>query len=125
KHVLAVSAAIVFAVSHAEAQSPPPAANPVATAAPQQQNATPPAAAAPSAPAASTPAQPAQTTPTHPAEAAPPAQPAPPPPQLLPPEVDASINQMVGTMDSAEKTLATMSSVNSDLGHLRDEIDGV
>jgi small-conductance mechanosensitive channel len=43
----------------------------------------------------------------------------------LPPEVDASINQMVGTMDSAEKTLATMSSVNSDLGHLRDEIDGV
>ena len=59
------------------------------------------------------------------ADAAPPA-PAPPPPAIvLPPEINDTISKVVGTMEDAEKTLTAITGVNTDLAHLRDDIDGV
>jgi small-conductance mechanosensitive channel len=43
----------------------------------------------------------------------------------LPPEVNATINSVVGVMDGAEKALTQITNVNTDLGRLRDDIDGV
>ena len=44
---------------------------------------------------------------------------------VLPPEVSSTISSIVGDMDGAEKTLSAISGVNTDLGRLRDNIDGV
>ena len=46
-------------------------------------------------------------------------------PEPLPPEVNATITNVVGIMEGAEKTLTAIKSVDTDLGRLRDEIDGV
>jgi len=43
----------------------------------------------------------------------------------LPPEVHSTIDNVVGVMDGAEKALTAISSVDTDLGQLRDKIDGV
>lgn len=43
----------------------------------------------------------------------------------LPPEVNATITNVVGIMEGAEKTLTAIQTVDTDLGRLRDEIDGV
>ena len=63
------------------------------------------------------------------AEAAPAAQPAaaaaPPASAVLPPEVNDTISNVVGTMEGAEKTLTAITTVDTDLGHLRNDIDGV
>ncbi len=112
KHALAIAAFIMFAAPVAQAQETP--ATPVAT--------------APAKPAAT--AQPAPTAqPTapsiQPVAAEPAAPPAPPPPPVLPPEVNATINSVVGAMDGAEKTLTAITNANTDLGKLRDDIDGV
>lgn len=66
----------------------------------------------------------------EPAEAAAPsaAAPAPAPepkPATLPPEVNATITNVVGVMEGAEKSLTAISAVDTDLGRLRDEIDSV
>ena len=103
--------------SAAQVQSTPPA-QPTA---PAQPAAVP---AAAQAPAATAPA-PADTTPPATATpAAAPAKPLPPPPALSP-EVNSTITNVVGEMDGAEKTLSTISNVNTDLGRLRDNIDEV
>jgi potassium-dependent mechanosensitive channel len=44
---------------------------------------------------------------------------------LLPPEVNDTISKVVGTMEGAEKTLTAIKGVDTDLGRLRDDIDGV
>ena len=44
---------------------------------------------------------------------------------VLPPEVNDTISKVVGTMEGAEKTLTAIKSVDTDLGRLRDDIDGV
>lgn len=44
---------------------------------------------------------------------------------MLPPEVNDTINSVVGVMEGAEKSLKEISGVNTDLSRLRDEIDGV
>jgi potassium-dependent mechanosensitive channel len=44
---------------------------------------------------------------------------------VLPPEINETISRVVGTMEGAEKTLTAIKSVDTDLGRLRDEIDGV
>jgi potassium efflux system protein len=44
---------------------------------------------------------------------------------VLPPEVNDTIAKVVGTMEGAEKTLTAIKGVDTDLGRLRDEIDGV
>jgi potassium efflux system protein len=49
----------------------------------------------------------------------------PPPAAVLPPEVNDTISKVVGTMEGAEKTLTAITSVDTDLGRLRDEIDSV
>lgn len=43
----------------------------------------------------------------------------------LPPEVNDTISKVVGTMEGAEKTLTAITTVDTDLGRLRDDIDGV
>lgn len=74
---------------------------------------------------------PANGTPVEqPADAAAPAatEPAPAPepkPATLPPEVNATITNVVGVMEGAEKSLTAISAVDTDLGRLRDEIDSV
>ena len=61
--------------------------------------------------------------------AAEPAAPSAPPPApisaVLPPEVNDTIAKVVGTMEGAEKTLTAITTVDTDLGRLRDDIDGV
>ncbi len=52
-------------------------------------------------------------------------KPAPQPSVVLPPEVNDTISKVVGTMEGAEKTLTAIKSVDTDLGRLRDDIDGV
>ena len=47
------------------------------------------------------------------------------PSQALPPEINATIADVVGTIDGAEKTLTAIRTVDTDLGRLRDDIDGV
>ena len=47
------------------------------------------------------------------------------PAKVLPPEINDTISKVVGTMEGAEKTLTAIKSVDTDLGRLRDEIDGV
>ena len=47
------------------------------------------------------------------------------PAAVLPPEVTDTIAKTVGTMEGAEKTLTAIKGVDTDLGHLRDDIDGV
>ncbi len=65
------------------------------------------------------PAVPAATdTPAEPAASRPAAA-------VLPPEVNATITHVVGTMEGAEKTLTAITSVDTDLGRLRDDIDQV
>ena len=44
---------------------------------------------------------------------------------MLPPEVNATITNVVGAMEGAEKSLTAIRGVDTDLGRLRDEIDGV
>ncbi len=44
---------------------------------------------------------------------------------VLPPDVSDTIGKVVGTMEGAEKTLTAIKSVDTDLGRLRDDIDGV
>jgi potassium-dependent mechanosensitive channel len=44
---------------------------------------------------------------------------------VLPPEVNETISKVVGTMEGAEKTLTAIKGVDTDLGRLRDDIDGV
>lgn len=44
---------------------------------------------------------------------------------VLPPEVTETISKVVGTMEGAEKTLTAIKGVDTDLGRLRDDIDGV
>ena len=44
---------------------------------------------------------------------------------VLPPEVNETIAKVVGTMEGAEKTLTAIKGVDTDLGRLRDDIDGV
>ncbi len=63
---------------------------------------------------------PAATPPTAPAEKA-----AAPAALILPPEVNDTIARVVGTMEGAEKILTAIKSVDTDLGRLRDDIDGV
>jgi potassium-dependent mechanosensitive channel len=148
RRTLALAAiAAVFAIPRADAEQMPSAGwAPIVAQAPQAQDPAAgqaPAAQAPAAhpvttPAATTPAatpqapapaqQPAAATPQptqqpQPAAAATP--PAPPPPPALPPEVSSTITNVVGQMDGAEKTLSTLSNVNTDLGRLRDNIDDV
>lgn len=117
-----------------------PAAKPAAEAAPQPvaQTTEPPAAGTPpasaaeqpstTAPAAASEVAPADPATAQPAPAAEPAQvaaPAPPPVPVLSPEVNATISKVVDTMEGAEKTLTAITSVDTDLSRLRDEIDGV
>ncbi len=83
-----------------------------------------PVAVPPAAPAAPKPADPPPAAPST-AAAAEPAPPAEPKPVTLPPEVNATITNVVGVMEGAEKTLTAISAVDTDLGRLRDEIDGV
>ncbi|SFV33933.1 mechanosensitive ion channel domain-containing protein [Hyphomicrobium facile] len=120
----ATPAAATAPAAGAGAANPPAAATATtpAQAAPAQAAPAEPAAA--NAPADSQPAlaqEPATATP----EAQPAAPPPPPPPPLLTPEVSSTISSIVGDMDGAEKTLATISGVNTDLGRLRDNIDSV
>jgi potassium-dependent mechanosensitive channel len=130
-----VALAVLFAVPGALAaeEAWSAAVTPVAGAK-STQAAPAPAQAAPAEPAAANAPAGSQTAPAQqPAAAAPPeAQPAaaaapppPPPPPILPPEVSSTISSIVGDMDGAEKTLATISGVNTDLGRLRDNIDSV
>ena len=82
---------------------------------------------------ANTPAspKPAQLDAPAPAGQAAAAQPAPAQPASpqaapsLPPEVQDTIAKVVITMEGAEKTLTAIKTVDTDLGHLRDDIDGV
>jgi small-conductance mechanosensitive channel len=127
KYAILIAAFVVCAASHVHAQAQPAAAA-------QQNAAQPSAATAPAQPQSAGAAAPAADTPTteqpsdagEPADAPPPApaQPAPPVPSVLPPEVKASIQDMVGVMDSAEKTLSSINP-NTDLARLRDQTDGV
>lgn len=48
-----------------------------------------------------------------------------PQPTPLPPEVTTTIEKTSDIMESAEKKLTAIKSVDTDLGHLRDDIDGV
>jgi potassium-dependent mechanosensitive channel len=66
-------------------------------------------AASPAAPVAATPATAVTTLATA----------------VLPPEVNDTISKVVGTMEGAEKTLTAIKGVDTDLGRLRDDIDGV
>jgi small-conductance mechanosensitive channel len=86
------------------------------------------------APAAATPsAAPAGADQAGPPTAAPPAptrdqqsvtaQPV--PPAALPPEVHRAIERLVGTMESAEKSLTRMQDLEDDIGRLRDEVEHV
>ncbi len=73
-------------------------------------------------------ASPAAASPASadPAPAAPaPAKEPPAPSAILPPEVNSTIAIVVGTMEGAEKTLTAITTVDTDLGRLRDDIDGV
>ena len=129
RHAIAAIALLACATSQAIAETPTqPAAGPATTPAPQAQPATQNGAPAPAPTAAPAPsgaaAQPAQAQP-NPAAPAPQAQPAPPPPSSLPPEVHSTIDNVVGVMDGAEKALTAISNVDTDLGQLRDKIDGV
>ncbi|MFN0217914.1 MAG: DUF3772 domain-containing protein [Hyphomicrobium sp.] len=58
-------------------------------------------------------------------EAAPAAESPQPTPNILPPEVNSTITSVVGTMENAEKSLTAITSVDTDLARVRDEIDGV
>ena len=69
--------------------------------------------ATPVVPAATTPA-PAVTQAEKPASSV-----------VLPPEVNETIAKVVGTMEGAEKTLTAIKGFDTDLGRLRDDIDGV
>lgn len=83
------------------------------------------AAAKPSAAPAMAPAV-APLPAAEPAAKAPAAEPPPAPvAPILPPEVNETIVRVVGTMEGAEKSLTAITSVDTDLGRLRDEIDGV
>jgi potassium-dependent mechanosensitive channel len=82
-----------------------------------------PAAGAKAGPAAAPAEQPVQQPPPAPAPEK--AEAPPPPPASLPPEVNDTISKVVGTMEGAEKSLAEISGVNSDLARLRDDIDEV
>lgn len=83
------------------------------------------AAAKPSAAPAVAPAV-APMPAAEPAAKAPAAEPPPAPvAPILPPEVNETIVRVVGTMEGAEKSLTAITSVDTDLGRLRDEIDGV
>ena len=88
--------------------------------------------AEPAAKPADIPAAPAASTQTPAALAAPaavaPAAAAPataPIADVLPPEIHDTIAKVVGTMEGAEKTLTAITTVDTDLGRLRDDIDGV
>ena len=104
----------VLAPATGFAQTAAPAAKPAATA----------QAPAP-APAAQKPA--ATEEPAAEPAATPAPAPAPPEPKpaTLPPEVNATITNVVGVMEGAEKTLTAISAVDTDLSRLRDEIDQV
>lgn len=114
----------------AQATETKPAETQPAETAPAQPQ-TPAAPAAGAAPAAAPAAEalpaidgaPAAETAQQPAPAA--AAPMPPPQPILSPEVNATITNVVGTMEGAEKSLTAISGVDTDLGRLRDSIDGV
>ncbi|PPD01419.1 MAG: mechanosensitive ion channel protein MscS [Hyphomicrobium sp.] len=82
-------------------------------------------------PAAPAPVETAPVEPAAPAAAPTTDTPAPTPPvtapavKVLPPEVNDTINTVVGTMEGAEKSLTAITSVDTDLGRLRDQIDEV
>ncbi|MGL4398212.1 MAG: DUF3772 domain-containing protein, partial [Hyphomicrobium sp.] len=80
-------------------------------------------AAAKDAPPAAEPAVDAATD-VQPAPAPAPA-PAKPVAAALPPEVNSTISNVVGVMEGAEKTLTAITTVDTDLGRLRDDIDRV
>lgn len=87
---------------------------------------TPPPVATQGAPAAQTdpavtPPQPGQV-PATPPTAAPPA---PPPKPSLPDDVRHSIDRVVGTIESAEKSLTELNTLDDDIGRLRDRVEGV
>lgn len=89
----------------------------------QPPGATAPAGGADTPAAQATPAPlPPAPSPPVPADATP-APPAPAP--VLPPEINSTITNVVGTMEDAEKSLAAITSVDTDLARVRDEIDGV
>lgn len=121
------------AQSAAPAAQPAPAQAPAAVPGSQQPAATAPAAQPPqAAPApAATPAAANPAPGSAPAAAVPAAAPATPAPQAAPPapvlspEVNSTITSIVDKMDGAEKSLSNISSVDTDLGRLRDNIDEV
>lgn len=127
----------------AAAQDAAPKSGPAVIQAPAPKPAEPPAAKpapakpAPSAPAAAAPvtkpitvepvpAPAVETAPAaEPAPAAEAAAPPPPPAPALPPEISSTITSAVGAVDNAEKSLTAITSVDTDLARIRDDIDGV
>ncbi|MEQ1714947.1 MAG: DUF3772 domain-containing protein [Hyphomicrobium sp.] len=113
----AESAPVTAAAAPAAAQTAPPAAaEPAQPAAPGAARPTPTAAPAAEPPpststATSSPAEGRESKAAKPA--------------ALPPEVNATITNVVGVMEGAEKSLTAIKTVEADLGRLRDEIDGV
>ena len=110
---LAIAAALALQIAdcRAETAAKPDAGKAVVQAEPAVKSAEIPAA--PAAPVTAAPATPA--TPPAPAPVA----------DVLPPEVHDTIAKVVGTMEGAEKTLTAITTVDTDLGRLRDDIDGV
>jgi len=112
RHAFAIAAFIVLGLSQASAQLPSNTAS------------SPSATAAPTSPDAGA-TQPQQSSSSQQSEEAPSAAPAKPPAAVLPPEVHSTITNVVGVMDGAEKALTAITNVDTDLGRLRDELDGV
>ncbi len=100
---------------------------PPAATAPEQPTAPADASTQTEAPAAAEPAPAPQEAVVEPApvEPKPPAAAEAPQPQPLPPEVTTTIDSVVQVMEGAEKSLNAITNVDTDLGRLRDEIDGV
>lgn len=122
--LVALTVSLTLALGGAAiAQDGGPAARPAPSAIPSQTpvqtEGQPTAAPAPAAPDLGAPVSP------QPAEPVAAAEPPPPPPRVLPPEVNETIVKVVGTMEGAEKSLTAITNVDTDLGRLRDEIDGV
>lgn len=69
----------------------------------------------------------AQPQAAPPSAAATPAVAAPPPPPKpsLPPDVRQSIDRVVGTMETAEKSLTELNTLDDDIGRLRDRVENV
>lgn len=107
----------------AEPRAQTPTATPAAAApaSPPADNAAPSDAPAPDAAASDADVPAAEPAPPQPA----PVAAAPPPQPVLPPEVNATITNVVGSMEGAEKALTAIRGVDTDLGRLRDDIDNV